>query len=191
MPLFRLSCTGFARKRVAILECFRSDCLRALDRTLLHQSQPESSFACHATAAERRFRRFCAPLGTCRHAVLRRRRLHTRPSQRQGSGNDRLPGRRHPAREPRRNKEDQGLGRVRTDGGPLDEGSGATVRPPSRRHRQASQRHRLPDYGAGRSEDLVAGCLFEGDLRGPYRVPPRGHRQQGCAESYLAGELHS
>ena len=88
----------------------------------------------------------CAPPATRGHAVLRRRRLHTRPSQGQGAGNDRLPGRRHPAREPGRNKEDQGLGRVRTDGGPPDEGSGATPRPPSRRHGQASQGHRRPDY---------------------------------------------
>jgi hypothetical protein len=97
------------------------------------------TFAGHATAAERRFRRLCAPPATRGDVVLWRRRLHTCPSQGQGAGNHRLPGRRHPAREPGRNKEDQGLGPVRTDGGPPDEGSGATPRPPSRRHRQASQ----------------------------------------------------
>src|SRR6266508_251430 len=116
----------FCSKDIAILQCFKSICLRAFDRTLPNQSQPESSFAPHATAAKRHFRRLCASPATPRRAVLRRRRVHTNPSQGQGAGKNRLSGRRHPTREPRRNKEDQGLRRVRTDGGPPDEGSGAT-----------------------------------------------------------------
>src|SRR5262249_12579807 len=47
--------------------------------------------------------------------------------------------------KPRRNKENQGLTCVRTDGGPPNESSGATSRPPSHCYRQDSQGHRCPD----------------------------------------------
>src|SRR5262245_16665732 len=133
----------FCSKDIAILECFKSNSLRVAENT--------------TTATEHRFLRLCASLCDRGHALLRGK-LHTRSSQGKGAGDHRLSRRRDPPGESGRNKEDKGLGRVRTNGGPPDENSGAAARPPSCYHRQGIRR---PDDRRAWSDDLLATGLFE------------------------------
>src|SRR6478752_4695266 len=67
----------FSSKDIAILQCFKSNCLHAFDRTLFRQSQLESSFTPHATSAKHHSHHLCAPLGSRKCGVLWCR-LHTR-----------------------------------------------------------------------------------------------------------------
>ena len=117
-------------------------------------------FGSHASASEHRLRLFNSPCDAWGRPVLRRRRFD-RSGPRQGPGHDNLPRKYHPAREPGCDQEDQGLGRVRTNGRPPDEGAGASARPPSGRHRRIAQRRRRPDHRTGRSPDLLARGLLE------------------------------